>query len=36
MIFFLHDGRTKNLVKAITDHASDGDRHYQDSEANSA
>jgi CxxC motif-containing protein (DUF1111 family) len=33
-IFFLHDGRTKNLVKAITDHASDGDRHYQDSEAN--
>ena len=33
-IFFLHDGRTKNLVKTITDHASDGDRHYQDSEAN--
>jgi CxxC motif-containing protein (DUF1111 family) len=33
-IFFMHDGRTKNLVKAITDHASDGDRHYQDSEAN--
>jgi CxxC motif-containing protein (DUF1111 family) len=33
-IFFLHDGRTKNLVKAITDHASDGDRNYQSSEAN--
>ena len=33
-IFFMHDGRTKNLVNVITDHASDGDRHYQDSEAN--
>ncbi|HTS37840.1 MAG TPA: di-heme oxidoredictase family protein [Candidatus Solibacter sp.] len=33
-IFFLHDGRTKNLVKAIVDHASDGNRQYPDSEAN--
>ncbi|HEX3821102.1 MAG TPA: di-heme oxidoredictase family protein [Candidatus Sulfotelmatobacter sp.] len=33
-IFFMHDGRTKNLIKAITAHASDGDRHYPDSEAN--
>jgi CxxC motif-containing protein (DUF1111 family) len=33
-IFFLHDGRTKNLVNAIIDHSSGGDRHYPDSEAN--
>jgi len=32
--YFLHDGRTKNLVRAILYHASDGGRRYQDSEAN--
>jgi CxxC motif-containing protein (DUF1111 family) len=33
-IFFLHDGRTTNLVKAITAHSSHGDGQYPDSEAN--
>jgi CxxC motif-containing protein (DUF1111 family) len=33
-IFFLHDGRTADLAKAIRAHSSDGDRHYPDSEAN--
>jgi len=35
-IFFLHDGRTQNLIKAIQQHSSGGDRRYQDSEANAA
>jgi CxxC motif-containing protein (DUF1111 family) len=33
-LFFLHDGRTKNLIKAINQHASFSDGHYPDSEAN--
>ena len=33
-LFFLHDGRTNNLVQAIEMHASRGNREYQDSEAN--
>src|ERR1035438_1600757 len=33
-IFFLHDGRTADLVKAITAHSSPGNGHYPDSEAN--
>ena len=33
-IFFLHDGRTSDLVKAIHSHASGGDEHYPGSEAN--
>jgi CxxC motif-containing protein (DUF1111 family) len=33
-LYFLHDGRTKILTKAITQHASEGDRRYPDSEAN--
>jgi CxxC motif-containing protein (DUF1111 family) len=33
-LFFLHDGRTKNLVNAILYHSSNGNRQYQDSEAN--
>jgi CxxC motif-containing protein (DUF1111 family) len=33
-IFFLHDGRTKNLVHAILDHSGNGDRRYPSSEAN--
>jgi CxxC motif-containing protein (DUF1111 family) len=33
-LYFLHDGRTKNLARAITEHASQGNRRYQDSEAN--
>jgi CxxC motif-containing protein (DUF1111 family) len=33
-IFFLHDGRTTNLIKAIQQHASQGDRKYPASEAN--
>jgi CxxC motif-containing protein (DUF1111 family) len=33
-IYFLHDGRTKNLIKAILYHASGGGRSYPDSEAN--
>ncbi len=33
-IFFLHDGRTADLVKAIMSHSSYGDGHYPDSEAN--
>jgi CxxC motif-containing protein (DUF1111 family) len=33
-IFFLHDGRTADLVRAIHTHASGGDRRYPDSEAN--
>jgi len=33
-IFFLHDGRTSDLVKAIQYHQSRGDHNYPDSEAN--
>jgi CxxC motif-containing protein (DUF1111 family) len=33
-IFFLHDGRTKDLVEAIQDHASSGNGRYVPSEAN--
>ena len=33
-IFFLHDGRTKNLLTAIQAHASNGNGTYQASEAN--
>ena len=33
-LFFLHDGRTKNLINAILYHASLGNGHYPDSEAN--
>ena len=33
-IFFLHDGRTADLVKAITAHSSQGNGQYPDSEAN--
>jgi CxxC motif-containing protein (DUF1111 family) len=33
-IFFLHDGRTSDLVKAIHSHASGADEHYPGSEAN--
>jgi CxxC motif-containing protein (DUF1111 family) len=33
-IFFLHDGRTKDLVEAIQAHASFGAGHYLPSEAN--
>jgi CxxC motif-containing protein (DUF1111 family) len=33
-IFFLHDGRTKDLVDAIQAHASNGNGKYPDSEAN--
>jgi CxxC motif-containing protein (DUF1111 family) len=33
-IFFLHDGRTSDLVKAIVTHAAPGDNRYPDSEAN--
>lgn len=33
-IFFLHDGRTSDLVKAIHEHRSYGDGNYPDSEAN--
>jgi len=33
-IFFLHDGRTSDLVKAIQAHSSGGNRQYQSSEAN--
>ncbi|HXA13979.1 MAG TPA: di-heme oxidoredictase family protein [Opitutaceae bacterium] len=33
-IFFLHDGRTSNLITAIEDHASKGNSTYPDSEAN--
>lgn len=34
-IFFLHDGRTTNLLTAIQAHASNGNARYQASEANS-
>jgi CxxC motif-containing protein (DUF1111 family) len=34
-IFFLHDGRTSDLLKAISEHASQGNRRYPASEANS-
>lgn len=34
-IFFLHDGRTSDLVQTIQAHASSGNRTYQSSEANS-
>ena len=33
-IFFLHDGRTKDLVQAIQNHSSNGNRTYPSSEAN--
>jgi len=33
-IFFLHDGRTSDLVKAIHEHHSEGNGQYPDSEAN--
>jgi CxxC motif-containing protein (DUF1111 family) len=33
-IFFLHDGRTSDLVQAIQQHASDGNREFGASEAN--
>ncbi|HWI68372.1 MAG TPA: di-heme oxidoredictase family protein [Nitrospiraceae bacterium] len=33
-IFFLHDGRTKDLIEAIQDHASSGNGRYTPSEAN--
>jgi CxxC motif-containing protein (DUF1111 family) len=33
-LFFLHDGRASDLVKAIRAHASSGDGQYPDSEAN--
>jgi CxxC motif-containing protein (DUF1111 family) len=33
-IFFLHDGRTSNLLSAIQAHASNGNGTYQGSEAN--
>jgi CxxC motif-containing protein (DUF1111 family) len=33
-IFFLHDGRTTDLLDAIKAHASQGDTHYSPSEAN--
>jgi CxxC motif-containing protein (DUF1111 family) len=33
-IFFLHDGRTKDLVEAIYEHRSSGDSRYGPSEAN--
>jgi CxxC motif-containing protein (DUF1111 family) len=33
-IFFLHDGRTKDLVEVIATHASNGNGKYPDSEAN--
>ena len=33
-IFFLHDGRTDNLIKAILEHRSDGNSKFGPSEAN--
>ncbi len=33
-LFFLHDGRTRDLVEAIQAHASAGDRRFGPSEAN--
>ncbi len=33
-IFFMHDGRTTDLVQAIQAHGSNGNRQYQNSEAN--
>ena len=33
-VFFLHDGRTNNLLAAITAHASNANGTYQASEAN--
>ncbi|MGC2110470.1 MAG: di-heme oxidoredictase family protein [Candidatus Korobacteraceae bacterium] len=35
IFFFLHDGRTKDLVQVIQDHFSSGNRTYPSSEANS-
>ncbi|MGB8886571.1 MAG: di-heme oxidoredictase family protein [Candidatus Korobacteraceae bacterium] len=35
-IFFLHDGRTSDLVQAIQQHSSNGNHTYQASEANGA
>jgi CxxC motif-containing protein (DUF1111 family) len=33
-LFFLHDGRTADLIEAIENHSSPGDHHNPDSEAN--
>ena len=33
-IFFLHDGRTTDLVQAIREHSSDGNSQFPASEAN--
>ena len=33
-IFFLHDGRTSDLMQAIESHSNVGDQRYADSEAN--
>ena len=33
-IYFLHDGRASDLLKAIRSHASNGNSQYGDSEAN--
>ena len=33
-IFFLHDGRTADVVQTIQAHGSNGNRQYQSSEAN--
>jgi CxxC motif-containing protein (DUF1111 family) len=33
-IFFLHDGRTSDLLQAIQEHNSEGNRQYRASEAN--
>jgi CxxC motif-containing protein (DUF1111 family) len=35
-IFFLHDGRTRDLLEAIAAHKSAGDARFQASEANGA
>lgn len=35
-IFFLHDGRTSDLVQTIQQHSSNGNRTYPSSEANGA
>jgi len=33
-VFFLHDGRTSDLLRAIQEHSSEGNRQYRASEAN--
>ena len=33
-IFFLHDGRTSDIVQAVEDHLCTGNGTYQDSESN--